>query len=234
MDLIEALRTTGATRSFTNRMVTDEELVAMLDTARFAPSGGNRQPWGVIVARSPELRTQIAECAQIAWREYAAHEAQGFVAFAPGSDGIWHGPDVDLETARNTEFPNSFIDRIADAPALLIITVDLTKLACLDNGLARQSVVGGGSIYPFVERLLLAATAHGLGGVITTYLARQEPQLRSVLGLPDHVAIASMVALGEPVHRKTKLTRRPVSDFAWIDSYEGAELTERDGRAAAG
>jgi nitroreductase len=224
VELIEALRTTGATRSFTDRAIADEELVAILDTARFAPSGGNRQPWGVIVVRSPELRAQIAASAQIAWREYAAHEAQGFVAFAPGADGVWHGPAIDLAEAQATDQPNSFIDHIVDAPALLIVTVDLTKLACLDNGLTRQSVVGGASIYPFVERLLLAATACGLGGVITTYLARQEPQLRPVLGLPDHVALASMVVLGEPVRRKTKLTRRAVGEFAWIDSYGGDPL----------
>jgi nitroreductase len=225
MELIEALRTTGATRSFTDRVVTDAELVAILDTARFAPSGGNRQPWGVIVARSQELRQHIAVAAKVAWREYAAHEAHGFVAFAPGRDGIWHGPAIDLDDAHVTDYPNSFIERIVDAPALLIVTADLTKLACLDNGLNRQSIVGGASVYPFVERLLLAATAVGLGGVMTTYLARQEPQLRSVLGLPDHVAIASMVALGEPVRRKTKLTRRPVNEFAWVDCFEGDALT---------
>ncbi|MBO0894185.1 MAG: nitroreductase family protein, partial [Acidimicrobiales bacterium] len=45
MDLVETLRTTGAVRVFTDDPVPDEVVWRILDTARFAPSGGNRQPW---------------------------------------------------------------------------------------------------------------------------------------------------------------------------------------------
>jgi nitroreductase len=50
MELIEALRTTGSIRTFSEQPVTDEVLWCVLDDARFAPSGGNRQAWRVIVA----------------------------------------------------------------------------------------------------------------------------------------------------------------------------------------
>ena len=56
MDLIDALRTTGATREFTDDPVDDATLARILDTARFAPSGGNAQSWRVVVVRDPERR----------------------------------------------------------------------------------------------------------------------------------------------------------------------------------
>ena len=58
MDLIDTLRTTGAVREFTDEPVPDEVLARVLDTARFAPSGGNRQGWRVVVVRDPDTRRQ--------------------------------------------------------------------------------------------------------------------------------------------------------------------------------
>ena len=57
---------------------------------------------------------------------------------------------------------------------MLLLFVDLTALAVLDNGLGRQSIVGGGSIYPFGHNVLLAARNEGLGGVLTTIICREE------------------------------------------------------------
>ena len=42
MELLEAMRTTFSCRDFTDEPVTDDQLHRILDAARFAPSGGNR------------------------------------------------------------------------------------------------------------------------------------------------------------------------------------------------
>ena len=59
--MIELLRTTGAARRFTSTSAVGRPVVhQILDDARFAPSGGNRQPWRVAVvedlARAPADR----------------------------------------------------------------------------------------------------------------------------------------------------------------------------------
>jgi nitroreductase len=53
VDLTEALRTTGTAREFTDQPVDDGIVAAILDDARFAPSGGNRQPWRVAIVKDP-------------------------------------------------------------------------------------------------------------------------------------------------------------------------------------
>ena len=50
------MRTTGAVRRFTDDPLPDEVLERILDNARFAPSGGNRQGAHVIVVRDRETR----------------------------------------------------------------------------------------------------------------------------------------------------------------------------------
>ena len=91
--------------------------------------------------------------------------------FAPLDHGRWSGPAIDLEEARATEAPMPFADHLDEVPVLLAVVVELSQLAVIDNGLDRQSIVGGASVYPFCHNVLLAARDAGLGGVITTRCA---------------------------------------------------------------
>lgn len=225
MELYEAMRTTPATRVFVDEPVGDEVLHRILDHARFAPSGGNRQGWRVIVVKDPETRRQVRDLYVLGWREYTAHVREGLVPFAPREQGRWPGPAVDLEEARRTPAPNDLADHLDTAPVLLVLVADLHALATVDNGLDRQSIVGGGSIYPFGHNVLLGARNEGLGGVLTSVLARQEPAARALFGLPDQFAIAGLVVLGRPQQTVTKLRRRPVEEFATIDRLDGPAFT---------
>ena len=77
MELTEAMRTTFACREFTDDPVPDEVLHRILDEARFAPSGGNRQGGHVVVVRDPAIRRRLGELAQPTLRVYAAQAAAG-------------------------------------------------------------------------------------------------------------------------------------------------------------
>ena len=59
MELYDVMRTTFAARDFAADPVPDEVLHRILDNARFAPSGGNRQGWRVIVVRDLAQRTAL-------------------------------------------------------------------------------------------------------------------------------------------------------------------------------
>jgi nitroreductase len=221
MDFSTVIRTTGAIREFADEHLPDEVLHQILDSARFAPSGGNRQGWRVIVVKDPGTRERLRDLYQLSWREYVAHVVEGKVPFAPGDDRHWHQPAVDLDAARATPAPNAFADHLDSVPAMLVVVVDLTALAVLDNGLDRQSIVGGGSVYPFCHNILLSARALGYGGVMTTAICRQEDAVRDVLGVPDPWAVAALVALGKPTKEITRLRRAAVDEFTTVDRFEG-------------
>jgi nitroreductase len=224
MELRDVMRTTPATREFTDEGVSDDEVFAMLDVARFAPSGGNRQGWNVIVVKDPAIRRQIRDLYVLSWREYMAHVYAGLVAFAPVDDGKWTGPAIDLEEARATPVPMPFSDHLDEVPVLLVLVVELSQLAVIDNGLDRQSIVGGASVYPFAHNILLAARDAGLAGVMTTALARQEPAVKELLNIPSGFALAGMLALGHPVKEITRLKRSEVSEFTTVDVFDGARF----------
>ena len=230
MELSEVMRTTPATREFTDDEVPDVVLHRILHDARFAPSGGNRQAWTVVVVRDKATRVRLRELYQLGWREYVAHVQAGVVPFAPQHEGRWTGPAVDLEQARQTPAPNPFADHLEDVPVMLVLCVHLDRLATVDNGLDRQSFVGGASVYPFAHNVLLKARDEGYGGVLTTVLVRQEPAVRELLGLPPEVAVGGLIALGRPTKELTRLRRQAVEDFTVIDRFDGTPFTLGDGQ----
>ena len=107
---------------------------------------------------------------------------------------------------------------------MLAVAADLHQVAMMDGNLERPPIVGGASVYPFCWSVLLAARARGLGGVLTTFLSRNEPLAAPLLGLPEGHALAATIFLGHVEHHPTKLRRRAVADFATIDRFDGTPL----------
>jgi nitroreductase len=219
MDLEEAMRTTFAAREFTADPVPDTTLVDILDRARFAPSGGNRQGWKVIVVRERATREALAKLTEPAAKRYVAQVNNG--------ENPWNTidpPRVDATTIERTAPNIRLIEPVLNAPVVLVICVDLKVVASTDQHLDRVGVISGASIYPFAWSILLAARARGLGGTITTLAVAQEPRIRELLGLPPHVAVAAVMPLGRPLKQLTKLKRKPVSEFAMRERWGGPPL----------
>ena len=227
MEIVEALRTTGAVREFEPEPVPDEVLYRLLDTARFAPNGGNRQAWRVVVVRDPATRRALRELYTAGWYEYLAMGAAGLTPWAAVTDreaearALAQAPDVAAQAAAG---PGGFAEHLEEVPVLLVLLADLRRLATVDRDLGRLGLVGGASIYPFAWSLLLAARAEGLGGVVTTMTTRREPEVRALLGVPEELAVAATIALGRPLRRATRLRRDPVEAFATIDRFDGSPL----------
>lgn len=223
MELSDALRTTGSVREFTAQPVDDAVLNEILDEARFAPSGGNRQAWRVLVIKDPAQRRAIGAAYLDAWHDYVAHLLGGVVPFSPLATDEDRAAALGQRTAAEMKSrPDGFAETISAVPVMLVVCVDLGVLAATDRDLDRYHFAGGASIYPFVWNILLAARGRGLGGVMTTMATRNEPLLAELLALPANYALASLVALGHPQRRHTKLTRKTVAEFTTIDTFDGA------------
>lgn len=216
MDLREALRSTAAIREFTDEPVSDRVVADILDDARFAPSGGNRQPWSVALVKDPDVRRRLGAAMQPVWNDYVSATAAGrtpFNAFEPPR-----------EPGTAPHAPNPLLDGIERAPALLAVAADLHRIAIMDKDLDRPAMSGGASVYPFCWSVLLAARERGLGGVITTFAARVEPLTGPLLGLPDDHVLAAMIFLGHPRRRPTRLRREPVR--LTLDRFDGPAIPD--------
>jgi nitroreductase len=232
MDLIEALRSTGAVREFHPEPVDDAVLSRLLDTARFAPNGGNRQAWRVIVVKDPAARLRLRDIYLTGWYEYLAMAGAGLVPWAPVTDrqaearAVERAPALAEQAAAAIAAGGTpgLAEALETAPALLLVVADLAALAAVDRDLDRYTMVGGASVYPFVWNILLAARAEGLGGVITTMAIRREDDVRELFSIPETCAVAALVVVGRPLAAARRLRRHPVEEFTWVDRYGGPPL----------
>ena len=216
MDLYDVMRTAFAAREFTDDPLPDEVLARILDNARFAPSGGNRQGAHITVIRDADDRRRLAEIGAPAARRYFAQLLAG--------ENPWNSlcpTALSQDVIGGTDIPDTFVAPITKAPVVLVVSVDLGVVAALDQDLDRVGLAGGASVYPLVWNILLAARGEGFGGTITTMAVAAEDRVRELLGIPATHAVAAVVPLGKPVRQLTRLRRRPVADFVTRDRFDG-------------
>jgi nitroreductase len=220
MELYDVMRTTSAVREFTNDPLPDDVLHAILDNARFAPSGGNRQGTQVVVVRDMDARRKLAELTVTGARRYTAQKAAG--------EGPWN-PVIPTrlsdEEIAATDVPDFWTTPVLEAAVVLVVCVDLRVVAAVDQDLDRVGIIGGASVYPLVWNILLAARHEGFGGTITTMAVAEEPRVRELFGIPEEYAVACVVPLGKPVRQLTKLSRVSVEDLTRRENWEGGPLS---------
>jgi nitroreductase len=187
-------------------------LERVLEAASWAPTGGNVQPWRVIVVRDRERVRRLGELYSARWFAYAKqHRAQ--LAGAPEV--------LRARTARMLDAGNYLAEHFATTPVVLVFCFNPKGMAITDLEQGRVSVVGGASIYPAVENALLACRAEGLGCVLTTLLCEVESDVRALLAIPEPWATAAAVPIGYPVGRgHGAISRRPVAKLAFADRWD--------------
>jgi len=211
IDLYEAASTTRAVRRLRPDPIPEEVLRRVLRAATWAPSGGNLQPWHVIAVRDPARRQALAALYRALWSDYAA---QRRALIAPLPEAM-RGPAE--RALRSGDF---LAEHLGEVPVVSVFCFHPERLHITDTDLGRPSVVGGASLYPAVQNLLLACRAEGLGCVLTTLLCRREKEVRELLEIPEPWATGAFVPIGWPVGGgHGPLSRRPIEQVAFADRF---------------
>jgi nitroreductase len=172
----------------------------MLDCARWAPSGGNGQPWEFIVVRNEETRNAIADYylkqmepkreMDLAVRGTAKMTGDGF-RHAPVHIVIVGDPRVKESYPIRTKLEKAeshFITGLANATLLI-------HLAAASLGLASQYVSDANSPY-------------------------METMLKVLLKIPEPLRIYHLVPVGYAKSEVAAPPRRPLDELIHHESYE--------------
>lgn len=215
MDLAGAMRTAATVRRYRPDPVPDGVLYDALDSARFAPSGGNRQGWHVIVVRDPSLKRHLQELYLRIWRPlYETQLAAGHRA-----------PDAAGRRRPGTIEGNHYAEHLDEVPVHLVVLVDRGAITTPFPRL-NESYAAGSSIYPFVQNLVLALRAEGLGVALTMLHHNVEDDVAALLDVPDGFGFAAHLGVGWPAGpHPTRLRRRPVEEFTSRERFGAGPLT---------
>ncbi len=212
--LREAMSTLRAVRRLRPDPVYDAVLGRVLEAATWAPTGGNRQPWRVIVVRDRAAVARLGELYAERWRRFAAGYEKGMKSM----------PEAAAAQSRKMLDAGDYLaEHFADTPVVAVFCFNPKEMAITDAKLDRISVVGGGSVYPAVQNLLLACRAEGLGCTLTTLLCECEDEVRELLAIPEPWGTACAIPIGWPVRGGHGPIRRlPVAKMAYADRFGAA------------
>ena len=206
----EMLSTTRSIRRISDEDVPDDVLDRVLEAATWAPSGGNRQPWRIIAVRDRATKQAISDLYAEEWAKYVDFN----IARLPQRT-----PENEQRVRDSMTIGGNLASGLANVPVLAVFVHDPSMLYVTDAGLGRHPVVGGASLYPAVQNLLLAARAEGLGGVLTTIVCARESDMRAILGFPASWGVHALVPLGWPKGSHGPLRRAPLSDMVMQDRW---------------
>ena len=205
MSIFDVMYNCRAMRRLDSREVPEELLVKLIDAANQAPSGSNMQNARWIVVRDPAVRQQLADLNRRGVEGYLGAQIQD-----PGSLPHQSG-------AKRKRMVDSVVwqmEHMHEIPALII--------ACMEFGQKVTSPMaagGGGSLWPGVQNLLLAARALGLGAAPTTLALTDPKAVVEVLHLPETMAAICLIPVGWPLGKFGPVTRKPVAEIMRFDGW---------------
>ncbi len=211
IDLYEAMSTLRAVRRLRPDPIPEQTIYRVIQAASWAPTGGNAQPWRVIVVRDRAKLSRLGELYAAGWHAYATRHMEALL----------DAPAAARSAAEKMLGAGNYLaDHFTEIPALLVFCFNPRNMAITDARLDRLSVVGGASIYTAVQNALLACRAEGLGCVLTTLLCADEEEVRALLQIPEPWGTAAAIPIGFPVGRgHGPISRRPVEKLAFADSW---------------
>ncbi len=209
-DIYEMMSTLRAVRRLRPDPIPDEVLQRVLQAACWAPTGGNVQPWRVVVVTSEPRKAALADVYSPEWYRYTKQMRAAVEA----------DPDGQQATARILAAGDYLADHLAQAPVLLVFIGNPAHMAITDEGLDRVSMIGGASVYTAVQNAMLAARTEGLGCALTTLHCYDEAAVQQALDIPSDWATLALVPLGYPVGGgHGPISRRGPEKMAYDDAF---------------
>ncbi len=198
MELFEALKSRRSIRKFTNEPVYDEDIYKIIDAARQAPSGNNRQPWNFIVIRKEKVIEEMAQ---------AVHERMDELLNWPETKGC----EKDL---RKYRYLFTFFTH---APVVIAIVVRHYKSSMSQilekRGFTIYHHSDEQSVAAAVQNLLLAAHALGYGACWMTGPLVAIERLEEILNIEDGSNLMALVPLGRPARIPPPQPRRSLKEI---------------------
>jgi nitroreductase len=196
--LFSALYSMRALRRFRPDPVPAPVLFQLFDAAIRAPSGQNAQDWRFIVVTERQTKTRLQEWALAAWPGLAAR----YTARPGGIDALSRSQKLSLRSVEH------LARHLAEVPVVVVVC-----------GLRGRHSTPGGSIFPAVQNLLLAARALGLGASIFNLPLAGGAELGTLLEIPESNQIHCLVPLGYPRDRFGPVRRKPVRDVVFVERF---------------
>lgn len=211
MELYDAMSSLRAVRRLRPDPIDTVTLERIYQAAIWAPTGGNVQPWRLVAVTDAAKKQALAALYAPRWKDYSANYRERI-------DHL--GEEAKARAERTLDAGDHLAANMGQVPVIAVFCFNPSLMALTDSEQARPTVVGGGSVYPAVQNLLLACRSEGVGCVLTTLLCMDEPAVKELLGMPEDWYTCAHVPMGYPVGGGYgPINRRPVAKMVYQNAW---------------
>ncbi|MFL5561496.1 MAG: nitroreductase family protein [Gemmatimonadaceae bacterium] len=194
LDVATAAAARRSIRAYRQEPIPREDFDRIFDTVRLAPSAFNVQPWRFVVVTDPDLKAALGVAA------YGQKQVTGAPAVIVQYTDM---KDV-LDNVDDIMHPGMPAEKREAAGAGL-------RASWAQKPEAEREQWGSGQGYIALGYLLLAASS--LGYATSAMLGFDPARVKEVLGLPEHVSIPAIVAIGRGDEEGFPHHRHPTERF---------------------
>jgi nitroreductase len=210
-DFVRLAKTRRSVRNFQTTPVDNGCIEKVLEAARWAQSGANAQPWEFIVVKNRETIDRIAEL------------------YTEGQKRCWDIEKTRIMEARHPvyrEEPTLKQPGFQDAPVLIVVCGDprtIQATVLITHFLPNEGGPGAHfykNMANTTQIMTLAVASCGLGAQWISVNSTIEGRLKSLLDVPEEIAIHTIVAIGYPAHEPAPGYRRNLNEIVHFEKYD--------------
>jgi F420 biosynthesis protein FbiB-like protein len=198
-DLLRNVRERRSVRNFLHKEIPGDALRDILESAMWAPSAHNAQPWRFVVITGPDEKKRLAEAMANEWRKDLT------------SDGI-----LPEDCERLIKYS---IERFTHAPILIVASIVMEEMhryrderrQQVEHTMATQSLAAA------IQNMLLAAHSKGLGSCWFCAPLFCQDAVRKVLGIPCNIEPQALITVGYPSEQPVPPPRKPLKEIVSKD-----------------
>ncbi len=200
--LLQIIKKRRSVRVYKAGKVSDKQLEAILEAARWAPSGANTQPWEFVVTRD---REKMKRCREIFYNEWRQRKREDPINYKGLSKYY-----------------------VGDASVLVLVCADpRTMMVYLTTRRpGDREKLFQASVASAVEQMMLVAASMGFGTVWVSVREEIEPELRELFNVPQPIRLLWVVPIGRARFWPGAKPRRTIADFTHYESYEPKKLRD--------
>ncbi len=212
MELYEVMNSLRAIRRLRADPIDADILERIYQAATWAPTGGNVQPWRLVSVTDPAKKQALQALYAPRWMEYSAN-------YRGRMEHL--GDEAKDRAERTLNAGDHLAANLGQVPVIAVFCFNPSIMAITDSEQPRTTVVGGGSVYPAVQNLLLACRNEGVGCVLTTLLCMDEPAVKELLGMPEDWYTCAHIPMGYPVGGGYgPINRRPIEKMVFENTWQ--------------
>lgn len=199
-EMLGVIQKRRSVRVYKTGKVSDEQLQAIFEAARWAPSGANTQPWELVVTRDRKKMKRIRAIYDNEWRQRKREDPVNYKGLKK--------------------------DYVGDVSVIVLVCGDpRTKMVYLTTRQqADREKLFQASIANAVQQMMLAAASMNLGTVWVSVREEVEPELRELFQVPEPLRLLWVVPIGHASSWPKAKPRRKISDFTHMEVYDPRKL----------